>query len=163
MNHAVNWEAISAIGQIVGAIAVVISLIYLAREIRSNARATRRTEMRSTLDAVTRFAQQVATHPDLAELRNRGFQDLESLEGTDRARFNSYMHALFRIVEDAYYQRLEGHLDPHRWRGLEAVLSEVMALPGVQAWWRSSSRFFGGEDFANYINQPQQTATRQDD
>ena len=28
---AVNWEAISAIGQIVGAIAVVVSLIYLAR------------------------------------------------------------------------------------------------------------------------------------
>jgi len=38
MDHAVNWEAISAIGQIVGALAVVISLIYLATEIRSNAR-----------------------------------------------------------------------------------------------------------------------------
>jgi hypothetical protein len=36
----VNWEAISAIGQIVGALAVVISLIYLAKEVRSNARAT---------------------------------------------------------------------------------------------------------------------------
>jgi hypothetical protein len=35
MEYGVNWEAISAIGQIVGAIAVVISLIYLAREIRS--------------------------------------------------------------------------------------------------------------------------------
>jgi len=41
MNHAVNWEAISAIGQIVGAIAVVVSLMYLAREIRSNARSAR--------------------------------------------------------------------------------------------------------------------------
>jgi len=39
VNHAVNWEAISAIGQIVGALAVVISLIYVVREIRSNARA----------------------------------------------------------------------------------------------------------------------------
>jgi len=163
MNHAVNWEAISAIGQIVGAIAVVISLIYLAREIRSNARATRRTEMRSTLDAVTRFAQQVATHPDLAELRNRGFQDLESLEGTDRARFNSYMHALFRIVEDAYYQRLEGHLDPHRWRGYEAVLRDVNTSRGVQAWWRSHLHWFDGEEFAKFINQQQQTAIRHDD
>jgi hypothetical protein len=33
-----NWEAISAIGQIVGALATVIPLIYLAREVRSNAR-----------------------------------------------------------------------------------------------------------------------------
>jgi hypothetical protein len=38
---AVNWEGISAIGQVVGAFAVVISLIYVAREIRSNARAAR--------------------------------------------------------------------------------------------------------------------------
>jgi len=81
MNHAVNWEAISAIGQIVGAIAVVISLIYLATEVRSNARATRRTAMRSTLDALNRFAQQITGHADLAELRSRGFHDYESLEG----------------------------------------------------------------------------------
>src|SRR5215470_6924827 len=38
MNHAVNWEAISAIGQIVGALSVVISLIYVAREIRCGTR-----------------------------------------------------------------------------------------------------------------------------
>jgi len=139
MNHAVNWEAISAIGQIVGAIAVVISLIYLARQIRSNARATRRAEMRSTLDSLYQLIRQITEHADLAELRSRGYADFESLEGTDRARFLSYMHAQFRIVEDVYYQNLEGHLDPHRWRGFEAVLRDVNARPGVQAWWRSYS------------------------
>ena len=134
-----NWEAISAIGQIVGAIAVVISLIYLARQIRSNARATRRAEMRSTLDSLYQLIRQITEHADLAELRSRGYADFESLEGTDRARFLSYMHAQFRIVEDVYYQNLEGHLDPHRWRGFEAVLRDVNARPGVQAWWRSYS------------------------
>jgi hypothetical protein len=46
LDHAVNWEAISAIGQIVGALAVVISLIYLATEVRSSVRATREASMR---------------------------------------------------------------------------------------------------------------------
>jgi len=46
-----NWEAISAIGQIIDALAVVISLIHLATEVRSNARATRQAVMRSTLDS----------------------------------------------------------------------------------------------------------------
>jgi len=41
LDDTVNWEAISTIGQLVGALAVVISLIYLANEVRSNARATR--------------------------------------------------------------------------------------------------------------------------
>jgi hypothetical protein len=157
----VNWEAISAIGQIVGALAVVISLIYLAREVRSNAHATRLAAMRSTLDALNWFAKQITEHADLAELRSRGVHDYESLEGTDRARFNSYMHALFRTIEDVYYQHLEGHLDPHRWRGLEVVARELNAAPGVQAWWHSHSHWFAGEEFAKFINQLQQTGSLQ--
>jgi hypothetical protein len=104
----VNWEAISAIGQLLGALAVVISLIYLAREVGSNARATRQAAMRSMLDSLNQFSQQITTHADLAELRKRGFDDFESLEGADRVRFISYMHALFRTLEDVYYQHLEG-------------------------------------------------------
>jgi hypothetical protein len=112
----VNWEAISAIGQIVGALAVVISLIYLAREIRSNARATRRAAMRSLLEAFNRLTQQLSSHSD-----------------------------------------------PRVWRGLEAVMRDLNACPGVQAWWRSYSRYFGGEEFAKFINQQQQAATRHHD
>ena len=59
--------------------------------------------MRKTLESLTRFSQQITEHADLAELRSRGFHDYESLEGTDRARFDSYMHALFRTIEDVYY------------------------------------------------------------
>jgi len=122
---AVTWEAIRAIGQIVGALAVVISVIYLAREVRSSANATRQAAMRSTLDALNWFAKQITEHADLAELRSRGFHDYESLEGTDRSRFDTYMHALFRTVEDAYYQHLQGNFDPRLWRGFAVVLGEL--------------------------------------
>jgi hypothetical protein len=71
MNHAVNWEAISAIGQIVGALAVVISLIYLAREIGSNARSARM----ASVGSLNRLLGQLATHPPLAEVWNRGIRD----------------------------------------------------------------------------------------
>src|SRR6516164_8682247 len=55
----VNWAAISAIGQIVGAIAVVISLIYLARQVGSRVRETRLSSMRSTLDFLNRLNHRV--------------------------------------------------------------------------------------------------------
>ena len=158
-----NWEAISAIGQIVGALAVVISLIYLANQVRSSARETRDAAMRATMDFLNRFAQQIAEHADLAELRNRGFDDFESLEATDRARFTSYMHAMFRTIENVYYRHLDGHLDPRVWRGFEVVIRDLNALPGVQAWWRSQGSRWFDEEFAKFINQQQQTATRHDD
>src|SRR5215472_12687161 len=100
MNHAVNWEAISAIGQVVGALAVVISLIYVAREIRSNARSARL----ASVGTLNLCLGQLATHPHLAEVWNRGVQDWESLEGTDRQAFQAFTLQLFHIFEELYYQ-----------------------------------------------------------
>jgi hypothetical protein len=153
MDHAVNWEGISAIGQIVGAFAVVISLIYLAREIRSNARAARVASM----DTIVRWLGQLAVHPHLRELYYRGIHDLDSLEGPDLVGFSVLMNQFFHIVEEMYYQRLEGHADPRLWPEVEAPLREIIAYPGVQAWWRLRSNWFNDE-FAKFIDQQQQTA-----
>ena len=38
-----NWNAIAAVGELAGAVAVVVSLLYLARQISQNTRAMRRT------------------------------------------------------------------------------------------------------------------------
>ena len=90
-------------------------------------------------DPFSLVTQQIAVHADLAELRNRGVFDFESLDAIDRTRFSSYMHGIFRTAEDAYYQHLERHLDTRVWRGVEASMRELNARPGVQAWWRSRS------------------------
>jgi hypothetical protein len=153
----VNWEAIGAIGQIVGAIAVVISLIYLAREIRSNARSARM----ASVGTLNQWFGQLARHPHLAELWTRGVQDYESVEGADRTSFNVLLGGLFRIFEEMYYQRLDGHLDPRLWREVETPMRDMInRFPGIQAWWREFSDWFGDEKFVNYVNQLQQTAKR---
>ena len=148
-----NWEAISAIGQVVGALAVVISLIYLAREIRSNARASRAAAM----ETGSRWLAQLVEHPHLRELYYRGIQDFESLQGADLLGFSALMTQLFRMFSEAYFQRSEGHLEPRVWREVDANLREFNGYPGVQAWWRSRSHLFS-EEFVNYVNEVQQTA-----
>ena len=148
-----NWEAISAIGQLVGAAAVVISLIYLARKIRSNAHASRLASM----DTHNRWLAELVVHPDLSELYYRGIRDFGSLEGADLVRFSSLMDQLFDIYEEIYYQRLEGHLEPRQWRHVEAAMRDFNAYPGVHTWWRSRSHWFD-EEFAKHVNQQQQTA-----
>jgi hypothetical protein len=153
----VNWEAISAIGQIVGAIAVVVSLIYLAREVRSSAHAAQLASRHSMEDIFIRWSQQLADNQNLRELYYRGLHDFESLEGTDLVGFAQVMLQLFRAYEEAYYGHLEGDVDPRLWRGWEAAMRDINGYPGVQGWWRSRSHWFH-EDFAKHINQLQQTA-----
>ena len=154
MDHAVNWEAISAIGQLVGALAVVISLLYLAREIRSNARSARM----ASVGTLNRLLGQIATHPHLAEVWNRGIRDWDSLEGPDLHTFNTFMLQLFHIFKELYYQQLEGHLDPRLWHEVETPMRDMInRFPGIQAWWRSTSNWFS-QEFVNYVNQLQQIA-----
>jgi len=157
MNHAVNWEAISAIGQVVGALAVVISLIYVASEVRRNTNATHLAAMRSMHDAFNRWIQQLGQHPDLAELWTRGVQDLKSLEGTEITRFIALAHGAFRILEEIYHLQAKGHLEKSVWRGWEAAMRDFNGLPGVQAFWRLRSYWFSDE-FVKFIDQVQQTA-----
>ena len=152
-----NWEAIGAIGQIVGAIAVVVSLIYLAREVRSSAHATQLASRHSMEDIFIRWSQQLADNQNLRELYYRGLHDFESLEGTDLVGFAQVMLQLFRAYEEAYYGHLEGDVDPRLWRGWEAAMRDINGYPGVQAYWRSRSHWYS-EEFAKYINQLQQTA-----
>jgi len=111
----VNWEAISAIGQLVGALAVVVSLIYVTREIRSNALSARL----ASVCTINRWLGQLATNPHLADVWHRGIRDCESLKEPDRETFNGFILQLFHIFNEMYYEQLEGHLDSRLWREIE--------------------------------------------
>jgi hypothetical protein len=149
MNHAVNWEAISAIGQMVGAIGVIISLIYLTREIRKNARSARR----ASVDTMNWWLGQLAKNHHLSAVFDRGLDDKEALEGSDRLTFQAVMLQWFHIFAEMYYQQLEGELDPRLWHEAETLMGAMFQRrPGMQAWWRSFSDIFG-EQFVNYVNQ----------
>jgi hypothetical protein len=153
----VNWEAISAIGQIVGAFAVVISLIYLATEVHRNTRATREASMRWLSDNYTQWIRHISGNPDLSELYYRGIHDFESLKGAELVRFSALMVEAFRRSEEMYYLQVEGRLEPYVWTGIEAGMREFSGYPGIQAWWRFRSHWFS-EEFAKHINHLQQTA-----
>ena len=49
-----NWEALGAIGEIVGAVAVIATLGYLAVQIRQNTRSVRAATLQSVLARVYR-------------------------------------------------------------------------------------------------------------
>ena len=153
-----NWEAISAVGQIVGAVGVIISVIYLALQVRSNARQTRLASMRSMSDAFNQWLQSLAENAEFGDLYYRGMRDFESIQGPDLPRFSALMDHLFRIYEDMYYQKLEGHLDPRVWRGFEAPMRDIIAYPGAQAWWRTRSHWFS-QEFQEFIDRLARAAT----
>jgi len=140
-----NWDAIGAIGEVLGAAGVIMSLLYLARQIRGEARAKRAATVHELSQAFTGFLKTVATSPDLANVYFRGISDFSSLKGDELVRFSGLLGYLFRIYEDNYYQWTEGNLDPRIWQGFESPIDDILALQGVQAWWKTRSHWYSEE------------------
>ena len=85
-----NWEVVSAIAEVLGAAGVIITVIYLAVQIRQNTRfvqgATEQTLMSQEIDVYTLMA----THADVYQ---RGCDDLASLSKADRIVFDNLIFA----------------------------------------------------------------------
>ena len=59
-----NWEAIGAIGEIVGAAGVIVTLLYLASQLRQNTRALQVTSIDSTTQVGNTVRWHLASHPE---------------------------------------------------------------------------------------------------
>ncbi len=84
-----NWEAIGAVGEILSAMGVVVTLGYLAVQIRqSNAIASWETH-RSAVAGFSDAFQNIANDADNARVYRCGLFDLQSLAPDDRLRFSN--------------------------------------------------------------------------
>ena len=136
-----SLEDLGNIGEFVAAIAVVVSLLYLAVQIRGDARAKRGATIHAQTQASAGFLNILVASPDVAELYFRGVHDFAPLQGAELIRFSSLMMHMFRLYEDQFLQWTEGDLDPKVWN-LEAPLDDLLALPGVRAWWATRAHWF---------------------
>ena len=79
-----NWEAIGAIGEIVGATAVFVTLVYLAVQIRQNTKAQRNRARLEAMHGMTDWFSTVMLRPDLQEIWWRAVVSGDSLTEQER-------------------------------------------------------------------------------
>ena len=114
-----NWDAIGAIAESIGAIGVVASLVYLARQIRHNAEATRIAAYHQGQEQLWATAVAISTDPGLARIFSKSFSgDLDNLEFTERVRLEFALGTFFFGMESmmALYER--GNIDPELWQNV---------------------------------------------
>lgn len=150
-----NWDAIGAAGEIIGALAVVFSLVYLAAQIRAQNRQARSAAMHDIAagyrDAVATFA-----HYELADLMVRANHDYESLTDAEKFQLMSAIQRIMRVWEESYFQRTSNNLDSHIWEPMVAQYSAYMSMPAIQRFWKLRSKFFN-EDFRRFVDNNETT------
>ena len=111
-----NWDAISSIAEIVGAVGVIFSLLYVGRELKqsnSMARSATRQEINS---AINNWSMNIATSETLSEdFAKVHLQEFvrDDASGSERIRI---AYALFALINSQLYMY-------EQWK--EGILSEV--------------------------------------
>ena len=117
-----NWEVIGATGEWAGAIVVVATLFYLARQVRQNTRASRAGASYSINDSLSKIVGVIRADGEFADIWIRGCEDIDALNPVERLRFTSHLLDMLNLAE--YVNQLEmqdlsdAHIDYIPWIAL---------------------------------------------
>ncbi len=139
------------VGEFLGAVAVLVSLIYLALQIRQNTTTVRAGTSAAISESLARLLEVVGSDPRTARLWIRGVGGDPSLDPEEVLQFGLLFGSYVRRIENAYYQQLRGFVDFEHWQTTERTLSSVMGTMGGKGVW-ARSRHIYSDRFAAYVD-----------
>jgi hypothetical protein len=137
-----NWDAIGSIGEIVGATAVVISVGYLAIQIRKQTQESRLSATRELATHYQDIMNTLIVNDGLAEIYLQGVQDYESLPNADRLRVALIFQKTIRLMEQQHIHIQKSGVDDSYFISANLGFEEFLTFPGVQTWWETSKQHF---------------------
>jgi hypothetical protein len=134
-----------AIGELIGAIAVIVTLFYVALQIRQNTRAIRLSTSHAVTEEVRDMFALLAEHGGLAELVQQASMDAASIGGADKLRYWSYNNNFVRAFENAYIQWTQDALDPRHWAGIKRMVTDYTHVSGFREFWPNRKHWYSDE------------------
>jgi hypothetical protein len=127
-----NWEAIGAIGEIAGALAVIVTLVYLSAQVRQNTKASRLAAVQAASENSSHFSELIAADPELSELVWRGMREPDSLDPAETRRFIAAWNVFMRREAVSFYLYKEGVMPEKLWAARVDGLRGVLNQPGFR-------------------------------
>ncbi len=131
-----NWDAIGAIAELVGAAGVILSLVYLAAQIRQNTRSTNASAFHALNSSLTQMSATIASNRGTARLFRVGLTEFETLDADEVIQFFNILNFNFRHLESAYVQYRQGMRDEKNWLSWQSDVVAYAASPSVRQWWK---------------------------
>lgn len=143
-------EDLGSIGEFLSSIAVLVSLVYLAIQIRSSTEAARTSTYQSVVSDFGAINRTMASTPDLSILFVEAMEDFQSLSAVDKARISQLYFAVFHFFENMYYQNQKGYLENEVWTGWKRLMLSYHSRPGFQQWWSLRRNVFS-DSFVRFL------------
>ncbi len=147
-----NVQIYASLAEIVSALAIIISLLYVVSEFRRTEMLTSR-EVDGILFERARESNAIfIENPDLADIVIAAARNADALSEADRLRYLAYQHIFFDTWEIAWVYHKDGILDEETWREWDMwFVAEAKRRPDFS--WTENRRHFTGQDFLRHVDQ----------
>jgi len=140
----------ASIAEVIGAVAIVISLIYVGVQVNDSTRAVRSATANETSAAVASWYTQVGSNPQASQVFIDGMTNPESLSREEWIQFIFLTHGALTEYQAAFYLGQEGTLDAGLQESITTVILGVRRQPGFALYWEQRGDFFE-PDFKSYV------------
>lgn len=151
MKRSLSLSDIGNLAEAIAAVGVIISLVYLAVQIRQNTHAMKAASYQDLAEGITDWQSQIVQNESLARIYLQGVEDPNKLAQEEQLRFEMFIgniFAKFDVAVDLYQRHM---IDEKAMTPYTRVILSMLEAPGVADWWKTSQSFFS-DDLRSYIN-----------
>jgi hypothetical protein len=140
-----------AIGELVGGAAVIVTLIYLAMQLRQNTASVQSASLHAWNDAIADCIMPVCESKDLSDVITRGIQDSKNLSEETWVQFILWHQQLLYTVQCTWLAHKKGNIEQLVYeQEIERAVS-VLKWPESKQWWDAGGRNQVSSEFAVFL------------
>ena len=153
MDHQAFAQLLGNYGAFVGALGVVLSLLFVGYSIVQNTKATRAQTRHAITQSFMSIAEIICERPEaFAAGLSSNLEDFHRLPVGDKAYFISSVFGLFKYYELMFMEYKDGNTDDVSWNAWSRHMLMQFHQPGVRAWWTLREATFHPE-FRKFLNE----------
>jgi hypothetical protein len=136
-----DWAAMGAVSEVIAAVAVVISLAYLAAQVRQANKIARATTRNAIAESAQSLTRDIIDDREMAEIFVKHLNG-EKLDAVEALRMTGRCYRDMRHWENIYYQVREGLLTAEEWSGFRKNLAALFAVEAYREYWEHEAELY---------------------
>lgn len=139
-----------ALGELIGGVAIIVSLLYVGLQIRHSTNATRSATSQAFSAQYSEIMLRL-TSSEVSTVFWKGLPGLNNLEGRELPAYMGFMGAIVRMYETFYFEKLEGRFESKTFDSWTTQLADLFGNQGPSEYWELRKHNFSPE-FVAYVD-----------
>ena len=127
-----NWTKLSAAGDVLSSVAILITLVYLAIQTQQNADAIMASTRQEILSTDQEFLIEMSKFEGVETLRYK-----QELTNDERAKLGYLLITFIRMRESNWMQHKSGVLDEKTWQSYRKSIGAMLGNPNARKFWQN--------------------------